>query len=52
MVIDPWGTAVAQTPPDRVGIVTSELDLAQVCSIRRQIPALTNRRPRTPGIRA
>jgi predicted amidohydrolase len=44
MVIDPWGTVVAQAP-DRVAIVTAELDLARVRSIRRQIPALANRRP-------
>ncbi len=49
MVVDPWGTVVAQAP-DRVAIVTAELDLARVRSIRRQIPALANRRPdRRPG---
>jgi predicted amidohydrolase len=44
MIVDPWGTVVAQAP-DRVGIVTAELDLTRVRSIRRQIPALANRRP-------
>ena len=44
MVVDPWGTIVAQAP-DRVGLVTAELDLGRVRSIRRQIPALANRRP-------
>ena len=44
MIVDPWGTIVAQAP-DRVGLVTAELDLGRVRSIRRQIPALANRRP-------
>ena len=44
MVIDPWATIVAQAP-DTVAIVTAELDLDRVASVRRQIPALANRRP-------
>lgn len=44
MIVDPWGTVVAQAP-DRVAIVRAELDLERVRSIRRQIPALANRRP-------
>ncbi len=44
MVIDPWGTVVAQAP-DTVGIVHAVLDLDRVDAIRRQIPVLLNRRP-------
>ena len=44
MVIDPWGTVIAQAP-DRVGIIRAELDLERVAAVRRQIPALANRRP-------
>ncbi len=44
MIVDPWGTVVAQAP-DRVGIISAELDLDRVRSVRRQIPALANRRP-------
>ncbi|MBE3075308.1 MAG: carbon-nitrogen hydrolase family protein [Actinobacteria bacterium] len=44
MVIDPWGTVVAQAP-DVVGIVHAELDLDRVEAVRRQIPSLSNRRP-------
>ena len=44
MIVDPWGTVIAQAP-DRVGIVSAELDLDRVRSVRRQIPALANRRP-------
>ncbi len=44
MVIDPWGTVIAQAP-DEVAIIHAELDLDRVASIRRQIPVLANRRP-------
>ncbi len=44
MVIDPWGTVIAQAP-DRVGIMRAELDLERVAAVRRQIPVLANRRP-------
>jgi predicted amidohydrolase len=44
MVVDPWGTVVAQAP-DGVGIVRAELDLERVTAVRRQIPVLANRRP-------
>ena len=48
VVIDPWGTIVAQAP-DVVGIIRAELDLERVASIRRQIPVLANRRPDAYG---
>jgi predicted amidohydrolase len=44
MVVDPWGTVVAQAP-DAVAIVRAELDLDRVEALRRQIPVLANRRP-------
>jgi predicted amidohydrolase len=44
MVIDPWGTILAQAA-DEVAIIHAELDLERVASIRRQIPVLANRRP-------
>ena len=44
MVVDPWGTVIAQAP-DRVGIISAELDTERVASVRRQIPVLANRRP-------
>jgi predicted amidohydrolase len=43
MIVDPWGTVVAQAP-DAVGITRAELDLDRVAAVRRQIPALANRR--------
>jgi len=51
MIVDPWGTIVAQAP-DRVGIVRADLDTARVASIRRQIPVLANRRPSTYEVAA
>ena len=44
MIIDPWGTVVAQAP-DVVGIIRADLDLERVRALRRQIPVLANRRP-------
>jgi predicted amidohydrolase len=46
MVVDPWGTVVAQAP-DAVSIVRADLDLDRVAALRRQIPVLANRRPET-----
>jgi predicted amidohydrolase len=44
MVIDPWGIVVAQAP-DRESIVQAVIDTDRVAAVRRQIPALSNRRP-------
>jgi predicted amidohydrolase len=44
MVIDPWGTVIAQAG-DTVAIVHATLDLDRVDAVRRGIPVLANRRP-------
>jgi len=44
MVVDPWGTVIAQAP-DGEGIVIADLDLDRVTAVRRQIPVLANLRP-------
>ena len=44
MVVDPWGGVVAQAGADEA-IVVAELELSRVAAVRRQIPALANRRP-------
>ncbi len=44
MVIDPWGTVVAQAA-DQVGIVRADVETDRVAAVRRQIPVLANRRP-------
>jgi predicted amidohydrolase len=46
MIVDPWGTVVAQAP-DTVGIVTAIVDTDRVAAVSRQIPVLANRRPGT-----
>jgi deaminated glutathione amidase len=43
MVIDPWGTVIAQAP-DVVGVTVADLDLDRVATIRRDVPSLANRR--------
>jgi predicted amidohydrolase len=43
MVVDPWGTVVAQAP-DTVGMVVADLDLERLATIRRELPSLANRR--------
>jgi predicted amidohydrolase len=43
MVIDPWGTVIAQAS-DAGGFIRAELDLDRVDAVRRQIPVLVNRR--------
>ena len=48
MIIDPWGTIVAQAP-DSVAILRAELDLVRVEALRRQIPVLANLRPDVYG---
>ncbi|AGZ39801.1 carbon-nitrogen hydrolase family protein [Actinoplanes friuliensis] len=43
MIIDPWGTVLAQAP-DTTGIVTADIDLARLDEIRAELPSLANRR--------
>jgi predicted amidohydrolase len=43
MVIDPWGTVLAQAP-DVVGVVAADLDLERLATIRAVLPSLANRR--------
>src|ERR1041384_6245421 len=43
MIVDPWGTVLAQAP-DTTGIVTAELDLDRLELIRSELPSLANRR--------
>jgi predicted amidohydrolase len=43
MVVDPWGTVVAQAP-DAVGMTFADLDLERLARIRMELPSLANRR--------
>lgn len=44
MIVDPWGTVLAQAQ-DREGHILADLDLERQLEIRAQLPALANRRP-------
>jgi predicted amidohydrolase len=44
MIVDPWGTVVAQAA-DQVGIIRADIETDRVAAVRRQIPVLANRRP-------
>jgi predicted amidohydrolase len=43
MIIDPWGTVIAQAP-DVVGVTVADLDLQRLAKIRAELPSLANRR--------
>ncbi len=43
MIIDPWGTIVAQAP-DEPGIAIADIDPARIARIRAEVPSLANRR--------
>jgi len=44
MIVDPWGLVLALAP-DRPGHIVADLDLDAQARIRRELPALANRRP-------
>lgn len=43
MIVDPWGTVVAQVP-DEIGITIADIDTGRIANIREQVPSLANRR--------
>jgi deaminated glutathione amidase len=43
MIIDPWGTVLAQAP-DTVEVTVADLDLERLAQIRAELPSLANRR--------
>lgn len=48
MIVDPWGLVLAQAA-DRLGHIAADLDLEAQARIRRELPALANRRPSAYG---
>jgi predicted amidohydrolase len=44
MIVDPWGIVLA-VAPDREGHIVADLDLEAQARVRRDLPALANRRP-------
>lgn len=48
MIVDPWGTVLAQLGPgDGDGVIVAEVDLADQRRIRGVLPSVANRRPST-----
>jgi predicted amidohydrolase len=45
MVVDPWGTVVAERTDPSPGVVVAEVSMAQVARVRSQLPVLAHRRP-------
>ncbi len=45
MVVDPWGTVVAERTEPSPGIVVADLSMAQVARVRSELPVLAHRRP-------
>lgn len=43
MVVDPWGTVVAERQDDGAGVVLADLDIARLREVRTQLPALGHR---------
>ncbi len=44
MIVDPWGTVVARAP-ERVCVITADIDYQSQETIRAELPALQHRRP-------
>ena len=49
MIVDPWGTVLAEAP-DGVGLCVAELDLSVVDRVREQLPVLDHRRADVYGL--
>ncbi len=45
MIVDPWGTVLAQADGETPGYIAAELDYAHQDDIRKRIPLLEHRRP-------
>jgi predicted amidohydrolase len=45
LIVDPWGTVLAQAPDDE-GVILTELDHARLSRLRREMPCLEHRRLR------
>ncbi|MEO0763582.1 MAG: carbon-nitrogen hydrolase family protein, partial [Pseudomonadota bacterium] len=48
LAVAPWGEVLADAGGEGPGIVTADLDLAEVAATRARVPALANARPFTP----
>jgi predicted amidohydrolase len=46
MIVDPWGTVLAQADGETIGHISATLDYAHQDDIRKRIPLLKHRRPK------
>lgn len=46
IIVDPWGNVIAKAS-DRACVVTAEIDMSYVDTMRAQLPCIKNRRPET-----
>lgn len=44
LIIDPWGTILAEASADRPEVIVAEIDPANIAAVRAQIPVLEHRR--------
>lgn len=51
LVVDPWGEVLLDLGGGSAGLGFAELDPARIAEVRRQLPALANKRP-IPGVTA
>ena len=49
LIIDPWGRIIAEKDDDLPGIITADIDIADVAAARTKIPNLQNARAYTRG---
>jgi predicted amidohydrolase len=47
MVVDPWGSVMAERADESPGVVLADVDLGHLVRIRCELPVLANRRPST-----
>jgi deaminated glutathione amidase len=45
MIVDPWGTVVAECTQNEPGVVLADLDMARLHQVRSELPVLAHRRP-------
>ena len=45
MIVDPWGSILAEAGGDEPEVISAEIDTERVADVRRRIPSLANRRP-------
>lgn len=45
LIVDPWGTVLADAGGEKPGIVYAEIDAGKVAEVRRKIPSLEHDRP-------